>query len=236
MEFAASRRNTVAPTLLRRMTNVSSLADRAALHARLRAGAGELGLVLTAEQSERLIDYLELLVRWNAVYNLTAVRDPAEMVTRHLLDSLAIAPLVRGGSLIDLGTGPGLPGIPLAILAPERRVTLVDSNGKKTRFLREAVRVLGLGNVRVEQARVEDVAGQYDCVTARAFASLGDILTWGGHVLAPDGVCVAMKGAVDEEEMRGIPPGFRIEEIVPLHVPGLGAARHAVIIRHRSSE
>jgi len=213
------------------MPPASTLADRATLHARLRAGASELGLTLTAEQSERLIDYLELLVRWNAVYNLTAVRDPAEMVTRHLLDSLAIAPLVSGDSLADLGTGPGLPGIPLAILAPERRVTLVDSNGKKIRFLREAVRVLGLANARVEQARAEDFQGQYDCIVARAFAALGDILIWGGHLLAPDGVCVAMKGVIDAEETSGLPPGFHIEKIVPLNVPGLGAARHAVIIR-----
>ena len=212
------------------MSSASSLADRNTLHARLRAGAGELGLALTPEQSARLIDYLELLVRWNAVYNLTAVRDPAEMVTRHLLDSLAIAPLVRGENLVDLGTGPGLPGIPLAILAPERKVTLVDSNGKKTRFLREAVRVLGLANARVEQARVEELQGQYDCITARAFAALGDILKWGGHLLTADGVCIAMKGLIDEDELRGLPPGFRVEEIVPLAVPGLGAARHAVII------
>ncbi len=213
------------------MPAAASPLDRTALHTRLRTGADKLGVALTTEQSERLIDYLDLLVRWNAVYNLTAVRDPAQMVTRHLLDSLAIAPLVRGNSLIDLGTGPGLPGIPLAILAPERSVTLVDSNGKKTRFLREAVRVLGLANAGVEQARVEEVQGQYDCITARAFAALGDILTWGGHLLASDGVCVAMKGVIDEDEMHGIPPGFRVEKIVPLTVPGLGAARHAVIIR-----
>ena len=196
----------------------------------MRAGADELGLALTLAQNERLLDYLDLLVRWNAVYNLTAVRDPAEMVTRHLLDSLAIASLVRGATLVDLGTGPGLPGIPLAILAPERAITLVDSNGKKTRFLREALRVLGLANARVEQTRVEDLQGQYDCITARAFAALGDILTLGGHLLAADGICVAMKGVIDEEELRGLPSGFRVEEIVPLTVPGLGAARHAVII------
>jgi 16S rRNA (guanine527-N7)-methyltransferase len=210
--------------------------DRSSLQARLRAGADELGLALTPAQNERLIDYLDLLVRWNAVYNLTAVRDPAEMVTRHLLDSLAIAPLVRGATLVDLGTGPGLPGIPLAILAPERAITLVDSNGKKIRFLREAVRVLGLTNARVEQARVEDLRGQYDCITARAFAALGDILTWGGHLLAADGVCVAMKGVIDDSETSALPPGFRIEEIVPLGVPGLGAARHAVIIRRQIGE
>jgi 16S rRNA (guanine527-N7)-methyltransferase len=215
------------------MNTVSSLADRAALHARLHAGTSELGIVLTVAQSECLLDYLELLGRWNAVYNLTAVRDSQEMVSRHLLDSLAIAALVRGDSLVDLGTGAGLPGIPLAILEPARGVTLVDSNGKKTRFLREAVRVLGLVNVRIEQARAEDLQGQYDCVVARAFASLADFLRVGGHLLAADGICIAMKGVIDKDEVRGLPPDFHIEEIVPLIVPGLGAARHAVIIRRR---
>ncbi len=213
------------------MPTVSPLPDHAALLARLQSGASELGIALTPEQSGRLLDYLGLLVRWNAVYNLTAVRDPQDMVTRHLLDSLAIAHLIRGKTLIDLGTGAGLPGIPLAILAPDRQVTLVDSNGKKTRFLREAVRVLGLANVHVEQARAEDLQGRYDCVVARAFASLGDFLRVGGHLLAADGVCVAMKGVIDEGEVAGLQPGFRIEEIVKLTVPGLGAARHAVVIR-----
>ncbi len=209
----------------------SALAARANRHARLVAGAGELELMLTAEQSERLIDYLELLARWNLTYNLTAVRDPDEMITRHLLDSLAIVPQVHGTSLIDLGTGAGLPGIPLAILDPGRAVTLVDSNGKKTRFLREAVRVLGLANVRIENARAEDLHGQYDCVVARAFASLADLLRVGGHLLAPDGVCLAMKGLLDKDEVLGLPAGFAIREVVPLHVPGLGAARHVVVIR-----
>lgn len=213
------------------MSNAASLIDRAALQVRLHSGADALGVALTTEQGERLLDYLELLVRWNGVYNLTAVRDANDMVTRHLLDSLAIAHLVRGETLIDLGTGAGLPGIPLAILVPSRRVTLVDSNGKKTRFLREAVRVLGLANVHIEQARAEDLQGQYDCVVARAFASLADFLGVGGHLLAAEGVCVAMKGVIDEGEVAGLPPGFRIEEIVPLNVPGLDAARHAVIIR-----
>lgn len=218
------------------MSLPSAAVDRAALRARLHEGADALGLGLSTAQSDSLLDYLDLLVRWNAVYNLTAVRDPREMVTRHLLDSLAIAPLVRGASLIDLGTGPGLPGIPLAILASERSVTLVDSNGKKTRFLREAVRVLGLANARVEQARAEELSGQYDCLVARAFAALGDILKLGGQLLAADGVCIAMKGVIDRDETAGLPPGFRIEEIVPLSVPGLGAARHAVIIRRSGAE
>ena len=209
---------------------MTSLTLRATLHARLAAGTTELGLVLEPAQSERLIDYIELLARWNATYNLTAVRDTQDMVTRHLLDSLAIASHVRGQTLVDLGTGAGLPGIPLAMLAPQRAITLVDSNGKKISFLREAVRVLGLSNVRVEQARAEDVRGSFDCVVARAFASIADFLRFGGHLLAPDGLCLAMKGIVSEDEVRGLPTGFVVREIVALTVPGLGAARHLVII------
>ena len=150
---------------------MSPLSDRAQLYARLSAGTTVLGLKPGAAALDRLLDYLELLARWNKVYNLTAVRDPDEMLTRHLLDSLAIAPLVRGDSLADLGTGAGLPGIPLAILEPARQCVLIDSNGKKTRFLREAVRTLMLDNVHVEQTRVETARGSYDCVTARAFTT-----------------------------------------------------------------
>jgi 16S rRNA (guanine527-N7)-methyltransferase len=209
---------------------------RASLHAHLLAGADELGIALDREQSEKLIDYVELLARWNATYNLTAVRDPDEMVTRHLLDSLAIAPFVRGDSLVDLGTGAGLPGIPLALLDERRAITLVDSNGKKTRFLREAVRVLGLRNARVEQARAEDLKGLFDCVVARAFASLADFLRVGGHLLAPAGTCLAMKGQLGQDEILGLPAGFVIRETVPLAVPGLGAARHVVIIQHSDTQ
>jgi 16S rRNA (guanine527-N7)-methyltransferase len=157
---------------------------RDALQARLEQGIAELGLTVPAEAVPRLLDYQALLERWNAAYNLTAVRDPAEMITRHLLDSLAILPYVQGATLADLGTGPGLPGIPLAIVAPGREILLVDSNGKKVRFLREAIRALKLEGVRAVQSRVEDVQGQFDCITARAFASLADMLGWGGHLLA----------------------------------------------------
>ncbi|MEP6940425.1 MAG: 16S rRNA (guanine(527)-N(7))-methyltransferase RsmG [Rudaea sp.] len=215
---------------------MSSPTDRATLLARLIAGSNELGLPLDSSRSEALIDYIALLARWNDTYNLTAVRDTADMVTRHLLDSLAIAPHVRGQTLIDLGTGAGLPGIPLAVLEPQRTVTLVDSNGKKTRFLREAVRVMGLSNVRVEQARAEDLRGSFDCVVARAFASIADFLRLGGHLLAPDGLCLAMKGQLSEDEILGMPAGYAVREIVPLKVPGLGAARHLVIINRCDDE
>jgi 16S rRNA (guanine527-N7)-methyltransferase len=152
------------------------------------------------------------------------------MVTRHLLDSLAILPHVRGASLADLGTGPGLPGIPLAIASPGREVLLVDSNGKKVRFLREAIRALKLEGVRALQSRVEDVEGQFGCITARAFASLADMLAWGGHLLAPEGIWLAMKGRSADEELPGLPADFELRERHELHVPGLEATRQLLIL------
>ena len=210
---------------------MSPLSDRATQYARLHAGTAELGLAPMPVAFERLLDYVDLLTRWNATYNLTAVRDPQEMISRHLLDCLAIAAFVKGKTLADLGSGAGLPGIPLAILEPAREHVLIDSNGKKTRFLREAVRELKLTNVRVEQARVEDARGQFDCITARAFAALKDMLALGGHLLAPAGTWLAMKGLLDKSEILDVPAEFEVAEVRPLAVPGLGAARHVVIIR-----
>lgn len=207
------------------------MSDRDSLRQRLGAGLAALRLDLPDATVERLLDYVGLLHRWNATYNLSAVRDPAEMVTRHLLDSLAIVPYVAGTTLADLGTGAGLPGIPLAIVAPERAVTLVDSNGKKTRFLRAAVRELRLANVSVAEARVEAMQGQFDCITARAFATLADMLAWGGHLLAPGGRWLALKGRHPQDEIDALPAGFAVEAVVPLAVPGLEAERHVVIIR-----
>ena len=206
------------------------MSDRDPLRQRLGAGLAALRIDLPDDVVARLLDYLALLHRWNATYNLSAVRDPLEMVTRHLLDSLAIVPYVYGATLADLGTGAGLPGIPLAIVAPERAVTLVDSNGKKTRFLRAAVRELRLANVSVAEARVEAVQGRFDCVTARAFATLADMLAWGGHLLAPGGRWLALKGRHPQDEIDALPAGCTVEAVVPLVVPGLEAERHVVII------
>jgi 16S rRNA (guanine527-N7)-methyltransferase len=207
------------------------MTDRAALQTKLEQGIDALGLQLPVDAVGRLLDYLALLERWNAAYNLTAIRDPLEMVTRHLIDSLAVLPYVQGDTLADLGTGPGLPGIPLAIAAPGRRVLLVDSNGKKVRFLREAIRSLKLEGVQAVQSRVEEVEGQFDCITARAFASLDDMLTWGGHLLAPQGIWLAMKGKTPDDELPGVPPAFQVRSIHALTVPGLGAAeRHLVVL------
>lgn len=201
------------------------------LDATLRDGLA--ALALPGAIAPPLLAYLDLLARWNRTYNLTAVRDPREMVPRHLLDSLAMEPFLDGiGTLADLGTGPGLPGIPLAIARPGLRVTLVEANGKKARFLREAVRTLGLGNAEVAESRIEalDRPGAFDAITARALATLPQILGFGGHLLAPGGRLLAMKGARPDEEIAALPRGWRLETLHPLTVPGLQGERHLVVV------
>lgn len=204
---------------------------RESLQQQLSDGIAALGLALPADALSRMLDYLGLLQRWNAHYNLTAVRESAAMVTRHLLDSLAVLPHVCGASLADLGAGAGLPGIPLGIAAPQRSLTLVDSNGKKARFMRAAVRELGLDNAEVLESRVEAVDGSFDCIVTRAFSSVSDMLVAGGHLLAPTGVWLALKGRDPQFELTALPEGFRVEAVWPLTVPGLDADRHVVIIR-----
>jgi 16S rRNA (guanine527-N7)-methyltransferase len=195
--------------------------------------AGLAALGVAPALADPLARYLALMLRWNAAYNLTAIRDPREMVTKHLLDSLAMAPAVAGlATLADLGTGPGLPGIPLAIATPGLRVTLVESNGKKARFMREALRQLGLGNAEVAESRIEalDRPGQFAAITARALATLPQILALGGHLIAPDGVLLAMKGARPDDEIAALPAGWALRDLRPLTVPGLDAERHLVVI------
>ena len=197
----------------------------------LEAGAQELHLALTAPVLQRLLAYQDELIKWNGAYNLTAIRDPAEMTVKHLLDSLTLLPHVQG-RVLDVGAGAGLPGIVLAIAAPGRDMLLVDSNGKKVRFLREAIRALKLDGVRAVQSRVEDVQGQFDCITARAFASFADMLGWGGHLLAPGGTWLAMKGKQSEDELAGVPAAFEIRGTHVLSVPGLDAERRVVVLGH----
>lgn len=195
--------------------------------------AGLQALQLSPDLAEPLARYLTLLLRWNATYNLTAIRDPRDMVTKHLLDSLAMVPFVTSvPTLADLGTGAGLPGIPLAIAVPDLRVTLVESNGKKARFMREAVRTLGLTHADVAESRIEalDRPAAFMAITARALATLPQILALGGHLLAPDGVLLAMKGARPDDEIAALPPGWALRDIHPLAVPGLGAERHLVTV------
>lgn len=209
------------------------LANPAAIEAALRAGLARLDLALDDDRVARLVDYLRLLARWNQAYNLTAVRDPAAMVPRHLLDSLVVLPHVTAPAIADLGTGPGLPGIPLAIARPGLRVALVESNGKKARFLREAVRRLGLADIEVVEARAEQGPGarpRVDQVVSRALAALPELCRLAEHWLAPGGHLLAMKGPGWREEQVGLPPGWRVEAAHDLAVPGLEAGRHLVIL------
>jgi 16S rRNA (guanine527-N7)-methyltransferase len=203
----------------------------AALRDELRNGLTALDLDADA-LTPPLLDYLALLTRWNRAYNLTAVRDPRDMVTRHLLDSLAMHRFITQGALADLGTGPGLPGIPLAIAKPQLRVTLVESNGKKARFLREAVRTLGLGNARVAESRAEavDEPAAFDALTARALDTLAGIIQVGGHLLKPGGRLLALKGVRPDDEIAALPAGWALESLHALTVPGLVGERHLVIV------
>ena len=192
--------------------------------------AGLVALRLDPALAGPLLRYLGELVLWNKAYNLTAVRDPVEMVTRHLLDSLAILPHVEGRA-VDVGSGAGLPGIPLAIANPALHVTLLDSNGKKARFLRHAQRTLPLGNVEVVEARAEAFAPpqRFDTVVSRAFSALGDFLE-ATAALGGDGArWLAMKGKLDRKELAVVPPGFRVGQEIQLHVPGLDEERHLII-------
>jgi 16S rRNA (guanine527-N7)-methyltransferase len=202
------------------------------LKAILDDGLKGLALDLDAAVRDKLLAYVALLERWNRAYNLTAVREPAQMVTRHILDSLAVVPFVRGARIVDVGTGPGLPGIPLALALPGLHFALLDSNAKKTRFLIEACAQLGLGNVEVIQARAEQYrpTQPFDIVLSRAFASIADMLKNAGHLCAPGGVFLAMKGVYPEEELAELPPGYRVQRVEALRVPGLDAARHVVIL------
>ena len=201
--------------------------------------AGLAALSLDAALATPLLDYVALLARWNATYNLTAVRDPREMIGKHLLDSLAMQPYVAGlTTLADLGTGPGLPGIPLAIATPSLQVTLVESNGKKARFLREAIRQLKLGNAVVAESRIEAFkpATTFDAITARALATLPLILELGGHLPGADGRLLAMKGVLPADEIAALPAGWRLAAVHPLRVPGLVGERHLVEVVRAGSE
>lgn len=211
--------------------------NRAALADQLEKGISALSLTVTEAQVAKLLDYLALLAKWNAVYNLTAVRDPAQMVVQHLLDSLAALPAFTGAQrVLDVGSGGGLPGMVLAIwaqqAAPDMRVDMIDTVHKKTAFLTQVKAELGLANVTVHTGRVESlqVAQPYDVITSRAFADLSDFVDWSGHLLAPGGRFIAMKGVAASEETDRLPAAWRVEKKQALDVPGLGAERHLVFI------
>ena len=208
--------------------------DESALAAQITAGLPGCGLDAGRhpDLAAGLAAYLALLVRWNAKWNLTAVRDPRDMVVRHLFDSLAVDCWVRGPQVIDVGTGAGLPGIPLALLRPADRFTLLDSAGKRTRFLRHVVARLGLENVEVVQARVEayDGAAGFDTVVSRAFTSVDRFAASAGHLCGPGGRLLAMAGQFPADDLAALPAGWRLVAAGRVAVPGLEAARHAVLL------
>jgi 16S rRNA (guanine527-N7)-methyltransferase len=212
-----------------------------AFRAQLQAGAAELQVALDERATERLLQYLALLNRWNKVYNLTAVRNPAKMLGHHLLDSLTlIAPLLRHldgrpASLLDVGSGGGLPGVVVATLCPQISVTCVDTVVKKATFIRQAGAELRLHNLQAVHARVETLPGRYDVITARAFASLPDIVGLTREQLADGGIWAAMKGVNRPEELDGLPADIDVFHVEPLHVPGLDAERCLVWMRPRAA-
>ncbi|MBS1190628.1 MAG: rRNA m(7)G-527 methyltransferase [Rhodocyclaceae bacterium] len=197
----------------------------------LASGLTALGLDLPTDAQEKLLAYRDLLLKWNRTYNLTALRDPEQAISHHLLDSLAILPWIRGDSLLDVGSGGGLPGIPLAIARPDLQVTLVDAVQKKATFLQQAAIELELPNVRALHARVEEISGQFSQITSRAFAELADFTRLTRHLLAADGHWLAMKGVRPENEIAALPADVQVEAIEPLTVPGLAAERHLIILK-----
>lgn len=207
------------------------------LSAHLVKGLHSLGLQVTQEQQSSLLDFVALLVKWNRVYNLTAVREADQMLSRHILDSLSILPYLKGPRIIDVGSGPGLPGIPLAIVKPDFQFVLLDSNRKKTRFMQQAKTELHLGNVKVECVRAENFhpVESFDSVISRAFASLSQIVACSSHFCRENTALLAMKGAVSETEFAELPKSFEIKAVHKLDYPGLDADRYLVEMKVSNS-
>jgi 16S rRNA (guanine527-N7)-methyltransferase len=207
--------------------------DRAALSAVLGEGIDAMRLDVSPAQQQKLMDYLALMFKWNAVYNLTSLRDPMQMVTHHLLDSLAAVPAFAAArNVLDVGSGGGLPGIVLAIVRPDMKVSMIDTVHKKTAFLTQVKAELGLANVTVYTARVEQlqVIDKFDVITSRAFADLSDFVNWSSHLLADGGRYIALKGVAPKDEQERLPAEWKVDKVEPLDVPRLGAERHLVFI------
>ena len=194
-------------------------------------GLATLGIDLPDAAQQQLLAFRDLLLKWNKTYNLTALRDPTQAISHHLLDSLAILPYVNDGALLDVGSGGGLPGIPLAIARPRLSVRMVDTVQKKATFLQQAAIQLGLKNVAVDHARVEELGGQYAQISSRAFAELKLFVELTRHLLAPGGRWLAMKGVRPDAEIAALPADVVVDRIVPLSVPGLDAERHLIILK-----
>ena len=214
------------------MTILAAGPAQAELDRRLEKGVVELSLSLGREGRSKLLQYLALLEKWNQVYNLTAIRGREKMVSGHLLDCLAVIPYLTGTRLLDIGSGAGFPGIPVAVARPDIQVALLDSNHKKAAFLRQAVTELQLKNATVVCERVEAwrAAEKFDCIISRAFAEIAEFIALTKHLLAPGGVLAAMKGVYPFEEIERLPPDFRLRQVHAFAVPGLEAERHLVLI------
>ena len=212
------------------------MSERAAEIAHLLRGAAQMNVPLTEAQADKLLDYLDLLQKWNKAYNLTAVRERPAMLTQHLLDSLSIVPHLPPGDLLDVGSGGGLPGIPLAILQPERSITLIDTVGKKVAFLKQAAMTLGLKNLTAVSDRIESWvppaahANGFALITARAYATLATLAAQTRRLLAENGGWYAMKGVFPDAEMAELPSDVAVKAVFPLQVPDLGAERHLVVM------
>lgn len=201
------------------------------LEKELATGIAQMGIAVTPEQQAKLLDYLALLHKWNAVYNLTAIRQPEQMVSNHLLDSLVVLPHLWPQRWLDVGCGGGLPGLVLAVMRPEWSFTLMDSNSKKTGFVQQAAIELGLRNVEVRCGRVEQWQTElkFDGIISRAFAEVSDFVSLTQHLLADGGRWAAMKG-MPEQELARLPEGIEVEKVITLHVPKLEAARSLVVL------
>jgi 16S rRNA (guanine527-N7)-methyltransferase len=203
----------------------------------LRQGVAGMGLALPASAMDQLANYLDLLVKWNRVYNLTAIHDEAKLVSHHVLDSLAVVRHLPDGNIVDVGSGAGLPGIPIAISCPDRVVVLLDSNHKKGAFLKQATAELGLASTQVVIERVEVYrpAELFKTVISRAFSDMADFVKLAGHLCASNGVMIAMKGLRPDEEMAQLPSSWNVTKTVRLEVPQLEASRHLVFLRPTST-
>jgi 16S rRNA (guanine527-N7)-methyltransferase len=211
--------------------------DRQGLQALLAEGIRDMGLDVNTAQQDRLMDYLALMFKWNSVYNLTSLRDPVQMVTHHLLDSLAAVPAFKDAvNVLDVGSGGGLPGIVLAIVHPDMNVSMIDTVHKKTAFLNQVKAELDLANVSVYTMQVQQLqasdktGGKFDVITSRAFADLSDFVNWSSHLLAEQGRYIALKGTAPKDEQERVPQEWKVTKVEPLQVPRLGAERHLVFV------
>ena len=206
------------------------------LKAQLDGLLAQTDLQISEQQAAQLIQLVELLMKWNKAYNLTSVREPGQMLVKHIMDSIVVSPHLQGNTFIDVGTGPGLPGLPLAILNPDRQFVLLDSLGKRLRFIRQAILSLGLKNVEIVQSRVEEYQPKvgFDCVLSRAFASLEDMLSWCHHLPNENGHFLALKGQYPESEITHLDSKFKFIESITLQVPQLDGERCLVKVKRVS--